>query len=322
MLCRSLRHSFGTRRAVAQRPADTGDTTTLYSAAERVTRYGILWNLLLTLFKGSAAIVSGSKALFADAMESASDIAVSIGVLFSLHVAKQPMDQDHPYGHGKVESVVAQVIGITLIVAATGILYYAILNILDPPKRPPAQIALWAALITIVVKELLYRYTIKTGRQLKSPAVTANAWGHRSDAYSSIVTVMGIGGALLGFPILDPVAAGVVSLFIYRMGVSVLRQSTYELMDGRADQDILERVVQVAEQVEGVEHAHEIKGRRYGQTVLLDLTLEMDPKMSLKHSHKVAHAVKDTVLERVPEIANVMIHINPHVHPHTHSHEV
>lgn len=307
---------------MARQQDNTDKSRRLYSAAERVTRFGILWNILLTVVKGTAAVISGSKALFADAMESASDVAVSAGVLYSLHVAKRPTDQDHPYGHGKVESVVAQGIGVTLIVAATGILYYAVLNILTPPQRAPAQLALWVALITIAVKEALFRYTIKTGRELKSPAVIANAWGHRSDAYSSIVTVAGIGGALAGFPILDPVAAGLVSIFIYRMGFTVLRQSTYELMDGQADREILSRVIETAETVAGVAHAHEVKGRRSGQTVLVDLTLEMDPNMSLGDSHVIAHRVKDAVLQKVPEVANVMIHINPHVHPHTHRHEV
>lgn len=291
-------------------------------AAERVTRQGLAWNAFLTVFKGTAAALSGSKAMLADALESASDIVVTLAVLMSLKFAKRPVDFDHPYGHGKIESVTAQGIGVILLLAGAGILYIAVVNIIDPPTEAPAAIALYAALITIVVKEILFRYTLKTGKRVDSPAVIANAWGHRSDAYSSVVTVAGIAGALIGFPILDPVAAGIVSLFIFRMGINILRESTYQLMDGIPDRHILHAISLASEKVEGVEHTHEIRGRRAGRHIWIDLTLEMDPELTLADSHRIAHDVKSSIQKGYPQIANIMIHINPHMHPHTHQHEI
>lgn len=301
-------------------PYDSDDQA--HDAAEKVTRQGIWWNLLLTAVKGGAAYVSGSKAMLADAIESASDIAVTVAVLISLKISRRPQDADHPYGHGKIESLSAQIIGIVLLAAAAGILWMAVVSILNPPEQPPASIAFWVALTTIVVKELLFRYTLRIGKRTNSPAVTANAWGHRSDAYSSVVTMAGIGGAILGYPILDPIAAAIVSLFIIRMGVNIIRESAYQLMDGVPDREILAQVIRSAEIITGVEHVHQIRGRRVGRKIYIDLTLEMDPDMTLNHSHSVAHDVKESIRRDTPEVADIMVHINPHVHPHTHQHEL
>jgi len=280
-----------------------------------------LWNAVLTVIKLAAAVISGSKAMLADALESASDIIVTFAVLLSLRVADKPRDADHPYGHGKVESLVSQVIGGVLFVAGFAILWIAIQGIMDPPEEAPGVIAFWVALGTIGVKEILFRFTIKVGRKSGSPVVEANAWGHRSDAYSSIVTVVGIGGALAGAPILDPVAAALVSLFIFRMGFNILRKSTYELMDGAPDIELLERATSLAESVDGVVHAHRIRGRRTGRGIWLDLTVDMDSQMSIEKGHAIAHKAKQLIMNEMAEVEDVMIHVNPHQHPHSHDHE-
>ncbi len=273
------------------------------------------------MIKIAAAVVSGSKAMLADALESASDIIVTFAVLLSLRVADKPRDADHPYGHGKVESLVSQVIGGVLFITGFSILWIAIQGIMDPPDTAPGVIAFWVALGTIGVKEILYRYTIKVGRKVGSPVVEANAWGHRSDAYSSIVTVIGIGGALAGAPILDPIAAALVSLFIFRMGFNILRKSTYELMDGAPDKALLEKATYLAESVDGVVHAHRIRGRRTGRGIWLDLTIDMDSQMSIEEGHAIAHTAKQLIMDVMAEVEDVMIHVNPHQDPHSHDHE-
>lgn len=280
--------------------------------AERVTWICLVGNILLTLAKGTAGFLGNSKAMLADAAHSASDIFATFVVLLSLKVSKRPYDKEHPYGHGKAEAISAAVVSLILASMGVLILWSAFSTIFRGGIEAPGAVALWVAVISIAVKEIMFRYTYNLGKRMSSPALTANAWDHRSDVYSSIAALVGIAGARLGFPALDPIAGAGVSIFIIKMAVDVGVESAHELMDRIPGRKIIEEITEIAEGVEGVEHVDGIRARRSGQNILVDLRLDVDPEVSVAEGHAVASSVKREVLSRVVRVSDVMIHINPH----------
>jgi cation diffusion facilitator family transporter len=177
-------------------------------------------------------------------------------------------------------------------------------------------IAVLAAVVTIVAKEILCRYSLRVGRALGSPAVLAIAKDHRKDAVTSVATLVGVGGAYLGLGILDPLAAGLTALVIFHIGWETFAGAAHDLMDGQPPEELLTQAATLAAGVAGVEHVHEIRGRRSGQYIILDLKLDMDPQMTVKASHDIAIQVKHLLFERFPGVGDVMIHINPHDEEH------
>jgi cation diffusion facilitator family transporter len=180
----------------------------------------------------------------------------------------------------------------------------------------PELIAVLAAAVTIGVKESLYRYSVRVGTRLESPALLAIAKDHRKDAVTSIATLAGVTGAFFGIGILDPVAAGLTSLFIFHIGYETFRSAAHDLMDGRPAESLISGIRLLAEAVDGVEHVHEIRARRSGQYVIVDLKLDMDPEMTVKKSHEISTRVKKTIFGKFPNVGDVMIHINPHDEKH------
>ena len=287
-----------------------------FNKADRVIRIGFWLNALLMVMKLAAGHYGESEAVFADGIESACDF-VSIGLtLVALRVGRKPYDEDHPYGHGKVESLAAVLVSI--IIGATGawVLYSAVTTIASGSYTAPALMAVLAAAVTIVVKESLYRYSMRIGGALGSPALLAIAKDHRKDAITSIATLAGVGCAYLGYEIMDPVAAGLTSLFIFHIGYQTFCSSAHELMDGQPEQDLLDAIVMLAEDVDGVYQVHEIRARHSGQFLIVDLKLDMDPEMTVKRSHDIATVVKARIFERFNNVGDVMIHINPSNEPH------
>jgi cation diffusion facilitator family transporter len=176
--------------------------------------------------------------------------------------------------------------------------------------------AVAAAVLTILIKEWLYRFSYKTGKHLASPAVLAIARDHRKDAITSIATVAGVGGAFFGIGVMDPIAAGLTSFFILHIGWETFREAAHDLMDGTAPPDFVDEVTRLVELVEKVEHVHEIRARRSGQYIIIDLKLDMNPEMTVKESHAVATEVKQIIFQLYPNVGDVMIHINPHEEEH------
>jgi cation diffusion facilitator family transporter len=173
-----------------------------------------------------------------------------------------------------------------------------------------------AAFLTIFIKEWLYRFTLKTGTQLASPSLLAIAKDHRKDAITSVSTLAGVVGAFFGFGIMDPLAAGLTAFFILHIGYQTFRDAAHDLMDGSAPPDFIAEVTRLAESIERVEHVHDIRGRRSGQYMIIDLKLEMDPAMTVKDSHDIATRVKKLIFDGFPNVGDVMIHINPHEEEH------
>jgi len=287
-----------------------------FGLADRVIWIGFWINAVLMVMKLAAGHFGGSEAVVADGVESAADFVALLSTMVALRIGRRPFDANHPYGHGKAESLAAILVSLIIATTGAGILFRAYQSITLHRYGTPELIAVLAAVVTIMVKEILCRYSLRVGGRLGSPAVLAIAKDHRKDALTSVATLAGVGGAHLGLGILDPLAAGLTSFFIFHIGWGTFVGAAHDLMDGRPPEELLAQANALAEGVPGVEHVHEIRGRRSGQYIILDLKLDMDPQMTVKASHDIAIQVKRLIFERFPGVGDVMIHINPHDEEH------
>jgi cation diffusion facilitator family transporter len=263
-----------------------------------------------------AGYIGRSEAVFADGMESAADFIAILSSMIALHVGRKPFDEAHPYGHGRAESIAAIIVSFVIIATGVWILYRSVHTIIGRTYEVPRGIAVAAACFTIIVKEMLYRYSNRVGKHLGSPAILAAAKDHRKDAITSVSTLVGVTGAFFGLVIMDPLAAGLTSFFIFHIGYETFMTAAHEIMDGRPEKECIDDIVRIAEGVEGVEHVHEIRCRRSGQYLIVDLKLDMPPDMTVKRSHDVATEVKRRIFEKRHNVGDVMIHINPHEEEH------
>jgi cation diffusion facilitator family transporter len=279
-----------------------------------VTILGAVANVILVVIKGAIGLVAGSSALVADAVHSLSDLASDIVALFGLRAAAKPPDEDHPYGHGRFETLAAIVLAVILLGVAVGIAWDA-WGRFDAPTEP-ATMAVWAAALGIVVKEALYHVTVRVGRRHNSPLVLANAWHHRSDALSSVAVLAGIAGARMGFPILDPVAAVVVAALIAKMAMEILRAAVHEITDATLQRGMLEELSAGIGGLPGVVNLHELRARRMGSRVLVDLHVEVDGSTTVSDGHQVAERVRQFVFESSREVSDVLVHVDPEPDEH------
>jgi cation diffusion facilitator family transporter len=287
-----------------------------FSRADRVIQTGFWLNALLMVMKLIAGYFGKSEAVFADGLESACDFVALLSTMLALRIGRKPFDATHPYGHGKAESISAILVSFVILGTGAMILTKAVHTIADARYESPQFMAVAAAFVTIIIKEWLYRYSFKVGERLESPAVLAVAKDHRKDAITSIATLVGVTGAFFGLNLMDPLAAGLTAFFIFHIGYETFRSAAHDLMDARPSEELLKAIIVLAEEVPGVEHVHEIRARRSGQYVIVDLKLDMDPEMTVKISHDIATTVKRLIFERFPNVGDVMIHINPHDEEH------
>jgi cation diffusion facilitator family transporter len=287
-----------------------------FSLAERAIQIGFWVNGVLMVMKLSAGYFGRSEAVFADGMESAADFIAILATLIALRIGRKPFDEKHPYGHGKAESISAIIVALVIFATGGWILVRSIQTIVSGAPQTPEAIAVAAAFVTIIIKEALFRYSYRIGAQLQSPALLASAKDHRKDAITSVATLIGVTGAFFGLRIMDPLAAGLTSFFIFHIGYETFRGAAHDLMDGLPSAELVTAVTMLAEGVAGVEHVHEIRGRRSGQYLIIDLKLDMDPEMTVKRSHAIATEVKRRIFEHFPNVGDVMIHINPHEEEH------
>jgi len=287
-----------------------------FNRADKVIKVGFWLNAILMVMKLLAGYFGKSEAVFADGVESGCDFIAILSTLIALHVGRKPFDKDHPYGHGKAESLSAIFVSLLILVTGGGILFQSVRTIIAGVYQEPQGVAVLAALLTIGIKEALCRYSMRVGEGLGSPAVLAIARDHRKDAVTSIATLIGVSSAFFGFKIMDPLAAGLTAFFIFHIGYQTFMGAAHELMDGQPPEEMIKAIVAIAEPVDGVEHVHEIRGRRSGQYLIIDLKLDMDPEMSVRRSHSIAVEVKRRIFEQFSEVGDVMIHINPHEEVH------
>jgi len=282
-----------------------------FRQAEKITIIGIITNILLTAFKFFAGIVGNSHALIADATESLSDVVSTSAVLISFKISKKPKDENHPYGHGKAESIATGIVGLIIVASGFFILFTDARLILTGDATSPTFIALAAALLTLVIKEILHRYVLGYAKRLDSSVLMASALDYRKDVISKVATIVGITGAMIGFPFLDPLAAIFVSFIIIGIGFRVVIRGSRELMDTALEQPMIDKMIAVAKGCAGVEHATG-RARRMGQFISAELIIDVDPSLSVLNGHNIAKNVKEGILKELDNVTDVMVHVNPH----------
>lgn len=284
----------------------------------RVTIVGSVVNLLLVVFKFVAGLLGSSSAMIADAVHSLSDFVTDIVVIVFVNISGKPEDEDHRYGHGKYETLATVIIALALFAVGVGILVdgakdvAAVVNGAVLPA--PSMIALIAAALSIVAKELLYRYTAHVGRKLDSQAVVANGWHHRSDAFSSIGVLVGIGGAMLlgeKWRVLDPLAAIVVSAFIIKVAVDLIKPCLDELLERSLPAEVEQEIEQIILSEEGVTSPHHLRTRRIGNRYAIEVHIRMDGNLTLAEAHRITTAVEQKLKSRYGSATHVGIHTEP-----------
>ena len=284
----------------------------------RVTLWGGAVNVVLLAVKFVAGIMGHSAAMVADAVHSLSDFVTDIIVLAFVHISGKPQDKSHDYGHGKYETFAMTFVALVLLAVALGIIYEGFVKITawanGEQLKAPGVLALWAALLSIVMKEGIFRFTIKKAKELNSQAVEANAWHHRSDALSSIGTALGIGGAIfLGqrWAVLDPVASVIVGLFIVKVSLELLKSGFGDLMEQSLPDEVEQEILQLAGSVQGVEEPHELRTRRIGSRYAIELHVLMDGDIPLSEAHDKASEVEDLLRKQYGEETHVVVHVEP-----------
>lgn len=283
-----------------------------------VTLVGSVVNIILTVFKIIAGVLGRSTAMIADGIHSLSDLLSDIVVIFFVKISAKGRDKDHDYGHGKFETFATLIISLMLIVVAANLMSGGISKIhliLDGGEvSSPGMIALWAAIASIVLKEILYRYTIVQGKALNSPMMIANAWHHRSDAFSSVGSLLGIAGAIfLGdkFVILDPITGCVISIFILVMAVKMSVPAIRELLDVSLPDDVEDKIKITAKSIKGVIDLHELKTRREGPGIIMEGHLVLDSEISLKEAHDISKKVEEALRKEFGAETQISLHLEP-----------
>jgi cation diffusion facilitator family transporter len=287
-------------------------------AIRNVTLKGGAVNVALLVLKFAAGILGHSAAMIADAVHSLSDFLTDIVVLVFVHLSEKPEDEDHDYGHGKYETMATSLIGIALLIVGLMIFYQGAEKIISVMQghtlESPGAIALIAAVMSVVLKEWCYRFTVKVGQEYDSQAVVANAWHHRSDAFSSIGTTLGIGGAvLLGshWAVLDAVAAVVVSFFIIKTAYDLVSHATGELLEKSLPRDVEDKILKIAESVDGVSGIHNLRTRRIGSHYAIEMHVRMPGDMSLYESHRLTTIIEQKLREQFGRDTHIGIHVEP-----------
>ena len=284
----------------------------------KVTLVGGAVNVVLLAFKFVAGIMGHSAAMVADAVHSLSDFVTDIIVLVFVYISGKPKDKSHDYGHGKYETLAMTIIGIALLAVAIGIVYHGVMKIVvwagGQQLEAPGMLALWAALLSIVLKEAVYHYSMAKARQLQSQAVEANAWHHRSDALSSVGTTIGIGGAIvLGqrWTVLDPIASVIVGLFIVKVSVELLRRGVGDLMEHSLPDEVENEILRLAASVSGVDKPHDLRTRRIGNHYAIELHILMDGDISLRQAHDKATEVEVLLRRKYGPHTHIAVHVEP-----------
>ena len=285
---------------------------------QKVTLYGSAVNLALMVFKFVAGVVGHSAAMIADAIHSLSDFATDIVVLLFVHISHKPKDKSHDYGHGKFETLATTLIGVALFAVAVGIFVDGAKKIVFWANGGtliiPGTLALWAALVSILLKEFTYQYTRRKAEKLQSQAMKANAWHHRSDALSSVGTAIGIGGAILlgeRWAVLDPIASIVVGAMIVKVAIDLLRSGMGELMEQSLPESVEDEIIEIAQSVPDVSKPHELCTRRIGNHYAIEMHILIDGDMPLKEAHAKATEIERRLKERYGEETHVAIHVEP-----------
>ncbi|MGA8179422.1 MAG: cation diffusion facilitator family transporter [Desulfobacterales bacterium] len=284
-------------------------------AGKKVTLVGVVVNTLLILLKFAAGIVGHSQALIADAVHSISDLFTDAVVLIGIKVSQKPPDKTHHFGHARLETLASTIVGMALLGTALYIGIDASLTIYRHNEYHPTFLALAGAGISIVLKEALYHYTIRTGRRIKSQLIMANAWHHRSDAFSSVAVFIGVGGTLIepSWHILDAYAALLVSFFVVKVGLEILKDALREFTDTAPQPEVIAKIKECALSVNGVEDTHDLRVRTSGGHYQMEIHIVVDGRLTVSEGHKIAKEVEGCLVDDVGNFNRITIHVDPEV---------
>lgn len=280
----------------------------------KLSLVGIIGNVFLSAFKFVAGIMGNSSAMVSDAVHSLSDVFATFIAFLGVRFGRREADASHPYGHERIESLAAVVLGLILLVTGVGIGWVGLEKILagNYESLPiPGMIALIAAIVSIAVKEGMFWYTRHWARVIRSSAFEADAWHHRSDAMSSIGALVGVGGSMLGYPVLDPIASVVICLFILKQGISIIYDALKKMLDTSCGEQFEKEVRQLVDAEDQVERIDMLRTRMFGDKVYIDMEIAIDGSMQLMDAHAIAERVHDDIEHAFPEVKHVMIHVNP-----------
>ena len=290
------------------------DQNSFKAVATRVSTVSIVINLLLAGFKFIAGVVGHSGAMISDAVHSSSDVVGSLIVIIGVRMSEKASDADHPYGHERMEDVASLILAGILFVAGLSIGKEALMSILDGSYQTsvsPGVLALVAAIVSIVVKEAMFWYTWLNAKRISSGALKAEAWHHRSDALSSVGALIGIGGALLGVRIMEPIASIIICLFILKVAIDIFREATDRMVDHACDSETEAEIRRCAEEQEGVVKVDMLRTREFGRKIYVDLEISADGSITLRQGHDIAQQVHDKIESTFPNVKHIMVHVNP-----------
>ena len=289
------------------------DQISTEGVVRRVTWLGLYVNLALAAIKFAAGILGRSQALVADAIHTLTDLTTDIAVIAGSHYWSRPPDDNHPYGHRRLETLVTVFIGVALIAAGIGIGWKAVSTLHELHGSPPGWIAVFAAVLSVVCKEIIYRWTAATGRRVKSTALAANAWHHRTDALSSVPVLIAVAGARIfpGWSFLDHLGAVVVSIFILHASFKIIWPGLSELIDVGVPTEIRKRIRDIALKNENVLQVHDIRTRYISSSIQVDLHIVVEGLITVREGHNIADDVKERIMEAIPEVLDVVVHVDP-----------
>ncbi len=293
-------------------PVNGGTDPQRYRDTLRVTLIGSVLDLLLGVAKIVVGFLSQSQALIADGVHSLSDLATDVLVIYAAKHASREADEDHPYGHGRIETIATVMLGGALILVAAGLAWDAVRRLFHPDLLwHPGMPALVVAAISILSKEAIYHYTMVYARKYRSNLLRANAWHSRSDAISSIIVLVGVAGSMAGLVYLDAIAAVGVALMIAKIGWDLAWHGAQELVDKGLDPERVEKIRQLILSVDGVEQLHLLRTRTMGSDALVDVHIQVDPRVSVSEGHQISETVRRKLINDMEEVADVMVHIDP-----------
>jgi len=282
---------------------------------KKVSGIGIWGNVILSAFKLICGLLGHSAAMISDAVHSLSDVFATVIAWIGVRLSGKEADNDHPYGHERLECIASIILSVILLLSGIGIGYSGINSIIHIKENPiaiPGTIALVAAAVSIIAKEAMFRYTKKIAGILKSSAFMADAWHHRSDALSSIGSLIGIAGAKLGLPILDPIAAVIISIFILKVAYDIFMNATSGLVDKACDSQTEEDIKKCILEDETILCVDDLKTRMFGEKIYVDAEICLDGSITLADAHEIAEKAHDRIENKYPEIKHIMIHVNPY----------
>ncbi|MCC8074193.1 MAG: cation diffusion facilitator family transporter [Clostridiales bacterium] len=292
----------------------SNENSAVMKTVVKVSLSSIILNIALTVFKLTAGIISGSGAMVSDAVHSASDVFGTIIVMIGAKMSGKKSDKEHPYGHERIECVAAILLATVLFLTGLGIGYTGIKTIISGEYNSLGETgipALTAAIVSIIVKEIMYHYTKAAAKKIDSSSLMADAWHHRSDALSSIGALIGIGGAMLGVPVLDPLAGIIICIFILKASFDIYLDAINKMIDHSCDSETQEKIKQCALSQDGVLNIDELSTRMFGNRIYVEIEICADGSLSLNESHMIAETVHHEIERQIPRVKHVMVHVNP-----------